>query len=78
MTKMWMVRGDGGCMYEGFRERGVVAVSWPTLAAYAKPGVAREDLIALYQSHRVSRERQEQVHRNFGVSSMKLQLAIGW
>lgn len=51
MTKMWMVRGDGGSMYESFRERGVVAVGWPTLAAYAKPGVAREDLIALYQQH---------------------------
>ncbi|WP_337245754.1 restriction endonuclease [Luteimonas sp. gir] len=49
MTRMWMVRGEGGSLYDAFRERGVVAVGWNQLAAHAKPGVGRQELIALYQ-----------------------------
>jgi restriction system protein len=47
---MWMVRGEGGSLYEAFREHGVAAVGWYQLAAHAKPGVERKELIALYQS----------------------------
>jgi restriction system protein len=47
---MWMVRSEGGSLYDAFRERGVVAVGWNQLAAHAKPGVGRKQLIALYQS----------------------------
>ncbi|CTP93396.1 restriction endonuclease [Xanthomonas translucens pv. poae] len=50
MTRMWMVRGEGGSLYDAFRELGVVAVGWNQLAAHAKPGVGRKQLIALYQS----------------------------
>lgn len=50
MARMWMVRGEGGSLYEIFRERGVAAVGWNQLAAHAKPGVGRKQLIALYQS----------------------------
>lgn len=45
-----MVRGEGGSLYDAFRERGVAAVGWNQLAAHAKPGVGRKQLIALYQS----------------------------
>jgi len=45
-----MVRGDGGSLYDAFRERGVAAVGWNQLAAHAKPGVGRKQLIALYRS----------------------------
>lgn len=47
---MWMVRGEGGSLYEAFRERGVVAVGWSQLAAHAKPGVSRKQLIEIFQS----------------------------
>nr|WP_225562412.1 restriction endonuclease [Pseudoxanthomonas sp. PXM04] len=47
---MWMVRGEGGSLYDSFRERGVVAVGWNQLAPHAKPGVERKQLIALYQT----------------------------
>jgi restriction system protein len=50
MTRMWMVRGEGGSLYEAFRERGVAAVGWNHLAAHAKPGVDRRQLAALYQA----------------------------
>lgn len=50
MTRMWMVRGDGGSLYEAFRERGVAAIGWGKLAAHAKPGVERKQLITLYQT----------------------------
>lgn len=50
MERMWMVRGDGGSLYDAFRERGVAAVGWKQLAAHARPGVGRKQLIALYQS----------------------------
>ncbi len=50
MERMWMVRGEGGSLYDAFRERGVTAVGWKQLAAHAKPDVGRKQLIALYQS----------------------------
>ena len=50
MARMWMVRGEGGSLYDAFRERGVAAVGWNQLAAHARPGVGRRQLIALYQS----------------------------
>lgn len=50
MTRMWMVRGESGSLYDVFRERGVAAVGWSQLAAHAKPGIARKQLMALYQS----------------------------
>lgn len=50
MARMWMVRGEGGSLYDAFRERGVAAVGWYQLAAHAQPGVERQQLIALYQS----------------------------
>lgn len=48
--RMWMVRGEGGSLYDSFRERGVVAVGWSQLAAHAKPGVGLKQLVALYQA----------------------------
>ena len=45
-----MVRGEGGSLYEVFRERGIAAVGWGQLSAHAKPGVGRKELIDLYKS----------------------------
>lgn len=48
MDRMWMVRAEGGTLYELFRERGVAAVGWTQLAAAAKPRMSRRQLIDLY------------------------------
>lgn len=50
MARMWMVRGEGGSLYDAFREHGVAAVGWNQLAPHAKLGVGRKQLISLYQS----------------------------
>lgn len=50
MARMWMVRSEGGSLYDAFRERSVVAIGWVPLAIHAKPGVERKQLIALYQA----------------------------
>lgn len=50
MARMWMVRGEGGSLYDFFRERGIAAIGWNQLAAHAKLGVGRKQLINLYQS----------------------------
>ncbi len=50
MARMWMVRGEGGSLYDAFRERGVVAIGWSQLASHAQPGVSRKQLISLLQS----------------------------
>jgi len=47
---MWMVRGDGGSLYEAFRERCAAAMGWSELAAHARPGVRREQLITPCES----------------------------
>lgn len=49
MTRMWMVRSEGGGLYDGFQERGVAAIGWPQLAPYVKPGMDRKSLIAMYR-----------------------------
>lgn len=48
MERMWMVRAEGGTLYDMFRERGVVAVGWTELAAKAKPGMSRQQLVEIY------------------------------
>jgi restriction system protein len=45
---MWMVRGNGGALYEDFREKSVAAIGWAKLAPHAKPGVSRKNLTELY------------------------------
>jgi restriction system protein len=50
MERMWMVRGEGGSLYDAFRERGVAAIGWSQLAVHARPGIERKQLIALYKS----------------------------
>jgi restriction system protein len=50
MATMWMIRGDGGRLYEKFRERKVAAIGWGQLAKEAKPGVTRNALIKMYKS----------------------------
>lgn len=47
MSNMWMVRGDGGRLYEQFRERKVAAIGWADLGARATKGMTRHQLIAL-------------------------------
>lgn len=42
--------GEGGSLYDTFRERSVAAVGWNQLAAHAKPGVGRKQLVSLYRS----------------------------
>ncbi|BAX96797.1 restriction endonuclease [Mycobacteroides stephanolepidis] len=49
MTAMWMVRGGGGRLYDIFRERGVVGIGWREIAAKAKPGATRKELIEAYR-----------------------------
>ncbi|MEN1927582.1 restriction endonuclease [Luteimonas sp. MJ250] len=44
-----MVRGDGGRLYEDFREKQAVAVGWTQLAEQVKPGMSREALKDLYR-----------------------------
>lgn len=48
-TKMWMIRGDGGKLYDDFRDKQVVAIGWSQLAPYVKPGCSREQLFTRYQ-----------------------------
>ncbi|MGA4073534.1 restriction endonuclease [Ralstonia nicotianae] len=50
MTRMWMVRSDGGSLYEEFRERGIAAIGWTNLAPDVKVGMSRKELIDLYLS----------------------------
>lgn len=48
MANMWMVRGDGGRLYEDFRERQVAAIGWADLGAKAAKGMPRRQLISLF------------------------------
>ncbi|MCE4543255.1 MULTISPECIES: restriction endonuclease [unclassified Caballeronia] len=50
MGTMWMIRSDGGSLYEEFRERGIAAIGWNQLAPHAKVGMTRKELTDLYRS----------------------------
>lgn len=50
MARMWMVRGEGGSLYDAFRERNIAAIGWSLLAAHIKPGMPRKELIEVYKS----------------------------
>ena len=47
---MWMVRCDGGKLYEVYKTNKIVSIAWPQIAAYAKLGVSRQDLSKIYAS----------------------------
>ncbi|MDO7904671.1 restriction endonuclease [Pseudomonas sp. K1(2024)] len=49
MPAMWMIRGDGGRLYDDFRDRSLAAIGWAQLAVEAKPGVSRKALIQAYK-----------------------------
>jgi restriction system protein len=49
MARMWMIRAEGGRLYEEFRERGVAAIGWWQLAELARPGMSRQQLIDIYR-----------------------------
>lgn len=50
MTNMWMVRSEGGSLYEEFRDRNVVAIGWWRLAQYATTGTSRRELAERYRA----------------------------
>lgn len=50
MPVMWMIRGDGGRLYDDFRDRNLAAIGWAVLAPEAKPGVSRKALIQAYKN----------------------------
>lgn len=49
MPAMWMIRGDGGRLYDDFRDRNLAAIGWAQLAPAAQPGVSRKALIQAYK-----------------------------
>lgn len=49
MMRMWMVRSEGGSLFDTFRERGLVAIGFNQISTHARPGVSRQQLIDLYQ-----------------------------
>ena len=50
MSKMWMVRGESGRLYDEFRERGVVGIGWSVIAGQVRPGQTREEVAELYRA----------------------------
>jgi restriction system protein len=49
MVTMWMIRGEGGSLYDDFRDHKLAAIGWSQLAPVAKPGVSRSALIQFYK-----------------------------
>lgn len=49
MEKIWMIRSEGGSLYEIFKEHNAVAIGWQDLAKAAIQGADRVKLQALYQ-----------------------------
>jgi restriction system protein len=50
MERMWMVRAEGGTLYDLFRQRSSAAIGWTELAENAKPGMTRQQLIEIYRT----------------------------
>jgi restriction system protein len=61
MIRMWMVRAEGGRLYDAFRERAVIALGWTRLAPLANGVESREQLIEAYASLEPGRPRSSVV-----------------
>jgi restriction system protein len=48
----WMIRGDGGRLYNDFYERSIAAIGWGEIAADAHPGMTRQEIGAIYTQRR--------------------------
>ena len=55
--RMWMVRGEGGRLYDTFREQSLAAIGWGRLAPEAKAGMQKSELSTLYKD-RYPEEKQ--------------------
>lgn len=76
MERMWMVRAEAGTLYDLFRERSAVTIGWTELAAKAKPGMTRQQLVEFYRSALDWRDMQEFVASSDSSGCMsKLELA---
>ena len=50
MKTTWMVRGDGGRLYDAFRDKSFVALGWAELAAEVKLGMTQKrDRCAVFE-----------------------------
>jgi len=47
-----MVRGDGGRLFDDFREQNAVALGWHELADVAKPGLSKDEIASVYAKRR--------------------------
>lgn len=50
VTRVWMIRADGGRLYGDFRQKGIAGFGWPQLAHHAKPGMTKKELADLHLS----------------------------
>lgn len=48
MSKTWMIRGEGGRLYDVFREQSIAAIGWEEIAGDVKPGMSKKDITELY------------------------------
>jgi restriction system protein len=61
MQKMWMVRADGGALYETFRDQGIAAIGFRRLSERAKKGLSRQELTRLYETAEPAMKRSTAV-----------------
>lgn len=48
MSKTWMIRGEGGRLYDTFREQAIASIGWEEIAGDVKPGISKKDITELY------------------------------
>jgi restriction system protein len=61
MIRMWMVRAEGGRLYDAFRGNGLVALGWMRLAPLAEAAESRDRLIEAYAALEPGRPRSSLV-----------------
>jgi len=49
MERLWMVRSEGGALYDLFRDRAVAVIGWSDTAEHAVEGGLRADLLDYYR-----------------------------
>ncbi|HEU4851449.1 MAG TPA: restriction endonuclease [Telluria sp.] len=48
MSKTWMIRGEGGRLFDTFREQSIAAIGWEEIANEVKLGMSKKDITELY------------------------------
>ncbi|MGC6377812.1 restriction endonuclease [Bisgaard Taxon 45] len=61
MSKVWMIRSEGGCLYDFFKEHSIIGIGWDFLAEKAIQGASRKELMEYYDKQQFNTKQGKKI-----------------